>query len=132
MTDTITGLPLAGFWRRLAGYIIDLIILSAAGAFVSLALGSSAYMPVSIILHAAYWIGFIGAVGATPGMRAVGERVVRADTRLAPTWTDAVVRFLGMLVAGLTLDIGYLWAAWDARKQGVHDHLAHVIVVLDR
>lgn len=131
MDDPVTGLPLAGFWRRLGGYLIDSAVLSAAAALLFVALGPRAYVPMSGVLSLAYWVGFIGSIGATPGMRLVRERVARADTGFAPTWGDAIVRFLGMLVSGLTLNLGYLWVAVDGRKQGLHDHLARTVVILD-
>ncbi|MDI3297587.1 MAG: RDD family protein [Bacillota bacterium] len=130
MTDPVTGLPLAGFWRRAGGYLIDGVLVFAISLGVRLLLGRAAGFLDSLI-SVAYWVAFIGARGATPGMRAVGARVVRAEDGRVPTWADAVIRWLGMALCAVTLGVGYLWVAWDGRKQGLHDHIARTLVVMD-
>ena len=58
-------------------------------------------------------------------------QVVRADGKAVDLRT-AIVRFLGYIVCALTLGIGFLVAAFDARKQGLHDKIANTYVVCVR
>ncbi len=66
---------------------------------------------------------------ATPGKLAIGARVVDAATGQAITTRQGIVRCLGYFVAALPLFLGFLWVAFDPRKQGWHDKLAGTVVV---
>jgi uncharacterized RDD family membrane protein YckC len=72
------------------------------GAFILLYL---LLLAVSI----AYWIYFWGSSGQTIGMRLLRLRVVDANT-----WACY---------------IGWIWVAFDARKQGWHDKVANSVVI---
>jgi uncharacterized RDD family membrane protein YckC len=112
---------LAGWWRRFTGFLIDAVIVTALASLLHV---------IGAILAAAYWIFFVGYPGnATIGMRALGMRVVPADNRPTLTYMDALVRWLMMIVSGVCLDLGYLWAAWDPRRQTWHDKVARTLVV---
>ncbi len=39
-----------------------------------------------------------------------------------------VLRYIGYFLSALPLDFGFLWIAFDARKQGWHDKLASTVV----
>jgi uncharacterized RDD family membrane protein YckC len=55
-------------------------------------------------------------------------KVLRGDgTRVTAGYS--LLRFLGYVVCGLTLGIGFLWIAFDSRKQGIHDKIADTVVV---
>jgi uncharacterized RDD family membrane protein YckC len=41
----------------------------------------------------------------------------------------AIGRFVGYAISGIALDIGFIWVAFDARKQGWHDKIASTFVV---
>jgi len=117
---------LAGFWRRLLGYLIDGFLLAA----VSLLLGRPGAW-LSVLLSAAYWTFFVGYHDhATIGMRVLGMRVTPADGRPGVTYVDALVRWLMMIVGGAAFALGFLWAAWDPRRQAWHDKVARTLVVL--
>lgn len=68
-------------------------------------------------------------LGATPGKRAIGARVVDAATGDRLTTGQAVVRSLAYVVSALPLCAGFLWIAFDARRQGWHDKLARSVVL---
>jgi uncharacterized RDD family membrane protein YckC len=42
----------------------------------------------------------------------------------------AFLRFIGYLISGIVLFLGFIWAAFDGRKQGWHDKLAGTLVVI--
>ena len=54
---------LAGWWRRLIGYLLDGIVVGV----VSGALALAHLLPLSFVASAAYWIFFIGHDGSTLG-----------------------------------------------------------------
>ena len=69
---------------------------------------------------------------ATPGKIAIDAKIVDADTFEAPTTSQLLVRYLGYYVSTLGLFIGFLWIAFDPRKQGWHDKMANTVVVRSR
>jgi uncharacterized RDD family membrane protein YckC len=45
------------------------------------------------------------------------------------TFGLAFLRWVGYIVSGVFLYVGFLWVAWDGRKQGWHDKIAGTLVV---
>lgn len=111
--------PLAGFWRRVVGQLIDGLIVSAL----------SVVPFIGWLLGAAYWIAMLAVRGQTVGMMAMGVRIVRAEDGGTIDWGQPVVRFLMSLVSGMCLGLGYLWAAWDQRRRTWHDRVAGTLAV---
>src|SRR5207247_1545686 len=75
-----------------------------------------------------YNILFWTRLGATPGKLALGLRVV-ADDGTNPSMRAAVMRYIGYWLSYLGLGIGFITIAYDPRRQGWHDKLAHTFVV---
>jgi uncharacterized RDD family membrane protein YckC len=74
-------------------------------------------------LYLAYFTLFIGFRGQTPGKMICGLKVLRLDG--SPVgFGQAAIRTLGYYVNLFTLCIGFLWVAFDRRKQGLHDKIA--------
>jgi uncharacterized RDD family membrane protein YckC len=123
------ALEYAGFWIRLGAGIIDLLILGAFAAtlayfFPVLAIWLSGGILISIV----YWLGFWIWRGQTPGKMAAGIKIIRTDSSPVK-WQCAWRRCLGYLVSLITLFIGFIWVAFDSRKQGVQDKIADTYVV---
>jgi len=70
--------------------------------------------------------------GATPGKMMVKARIVNADTLQKPSTAQLTGRFFAYLVSFIPACLGFLWIAFDKRKQGWHDKLAGTVVVLDK
>ncbi|MEK7402143.1 MAG: RDD family protein, partial [Gemmatimonadota bacterium] len=66
---------------------------------------------------------------ATPGKMATRTRLVDATTGGTPSTKQCVVRYLGYFVSIAGFFAGFLWIAFDRRKQGWHDKLAGTVVV---
>ncbi len=66
---------------------------------------------------------------ATFGKMAIRAKIVDANTGGVPTTRQDIIRYFGYLVSLLPLGLGYLWIAFDSRKQGFHDKLAGTVVV---
>ena len=136
----------AGFWIRVVAYMIDgflinliLTLLVAVGLFGYVSgshmdtFGDLFYAAfntnwsflqlVDFLLTIAYFTFFLGTRGQTPGKMLCGLKVVRLNGN-AVTYGQAAVRTLGYYLNLLTLCIGFLWVAFDPRKQGLHDKIA--------
>jgi len=149
------ALEYAGFWIRLGASAIDSAILLFISWIISgtliavfqgnniatsgLSLGDiifrSRFILIPMIgimtgwlIEIAYLICFWAWRGQTPGKMAVGIKIIRTD-RSPITWANAILRYLGYIVSTLTLFIGFLWIAFDSRKQGLHDKIAGTYVV---
>lgn len=80
------------------------------------------FPPIAIIL---FWI----YRQATPGKMLFAARVVDADTGNNLTVGQSIGRYFAYFVSSLPLCLGFLWVAFDARKQGWHDKLAGTVVI---
>ena len=143
----------AGFWIRAAARVIDLILLLAAfqlfllvdrkgaeaGWWAASGIGDTIGSGRLLLENAArgflflgfpvlYYVSLHGAFGQTVGKMVLGIRVVNEDGS-SMTYRKAFFRWLGYLLCDLTLNIGYVWAAFDPRKQGLHDKVCRTIVV---
>ncbi|MBS7457351.1 RDD family protein [Coralloluteibacterium stylophorae] len=132
----------AGFWIRVGASLIDMILIALITIPLLLAAYGPAYLepdaplvagPVDVLLSyvlpAVATIAFWLWKRATPGKMAVSTQVVDARTGDTIGALQAVVRYIGYVVAGLPLGLGFLWVAFDGRKQGWHDKLARTVVV---
>jgi uncharacterized RDD family membrane protein YckC len=87
---------------------------------------------ISWILPAVAIVLFWISREATPGKMAIGARIVDAQSGEAPTARQLVVRYLGYYVSTIPLLLGFVWVAFDPRKQGWHDKMAGTVVVRSR
>ena len=138
-----------GFWRRFVALIIDSIIFYAAlwvlGRFLPIFVTQSASVasggvnieaelsPVGTILAIVLsWLYFAvtesSARGATVGKMALGLRVTDLSGGQI-SFLRATGRYFRKFVSGAILGIGYIMAAFTARKQALHDMMAQTLVV---
>lgn len=69
---------------------------------------------------------------ATPGKMAVSARVVDAKTGNTLTVGQSIGRLLAQGISALPLCLGFIWVAFDSRKQSWHDKLAGTVVIRPR
>lgn len=121
--------PRAGFWRRFGGAIIDGIIVGIVGLVLQISL-KGAGSALSILVGLAYFTLFVGGTrGQTPGMSAVGIRVISFDGSGSIGYGRAFIRWIGGYLSGIVIFLGFLWMLWDKEKQCWHDKLASDVVV---
>jgi uncharacterized RDD family membrane protein YckC len=65
----------------------------------------------------------------TFGQRAVGARVVDAETEESIPLGRSLIRTLAMVVSALPLGIGFWWALLDRRGRTWHDLIARTRVI---
>lgn len=149
--DDGTGVPVgerAGFWARLAAYVIDGIIVATTcyalyfvpgflyfAAIGQLGSNEPAPLAMAVVIFALCVIAGVGYPvcfwrwrGQTPGKMALGIRVVRSDGS-PPGWGAALLRFLGYVLAWVTADLLFLWIPVDRQGRGIHDRIAGTYVV---
>ncbi len=142
-TGPAAGFVYGGFWVRVLAFILDAIILGLITSALAPLLGMGATVQVdggtwqvnyganalSTLFGVAYFVGFWGWRGQTPGMMAFNMRVVRADDGGTIDWVRALLRYIGLIISFAVILIGVIWAAFDSRKQGWHDKIASTVVV---
>ena len=130
---------------RLGAGLVDVLVVVAGQ---SLLLGPLAYywslreltevsfLPVlasvtltvlALLLGAAYFIGFWGLRGATPGKQLFALRVTDEAGQAPIGLARAALRFLGYLLSAASLGIGFLMVAFVG--DGLHDRIAGTHVV---
>ena len=136
-----TAVHPVGFWARFAAMLVDSLLL----VLITVPILLWAYdtqtllrpvfvrgpvdLLVSWVLPVAATLVFWRYRSATPGKMLIGAVIVDAATLGRPSTRQLVIRYVGYLASILPLGLGFLWIAWDARKQAFHDKLANTLVV---
>jgi uncharacterized RDD family membrane protein YckC len=142
--------PLAGILRRFGAILLDglipmlifLPVAGFAGAFVYQGPPTETTLTIAIFIVMLTYLGLMcytafvfamWAYGLTPGKHLLGIGVVRQDTGLpVGFWRMALREIIGRWVAAIVCYLGYIWALFDANKQGWHDKIAKTLVVQTR
>jgi len=141
-------IPVIGFGRRLVASLIDMLVVGFLTFVLVVALSFAILLvdiftaykypdrefPVDtmtlwlgLILSVIYFVGYWAKSGQTIGKSVVGIRIVSKDgTPLS--WGKAILRYVGYLVSGFVLSLGFLWLAFDRKRQGWHDKIAGTYV----
>lgn len=129
----------AGFWIRFLALILDGIVLGligylvAGGEIVTIDMTDGINVSVNFfgantIIPIIYTLGFWMWKSATPGKMILGLKIVETDGKNISV-VKAVIRYLGYIVSGIVFLLGFIWAAFDGKKQGWHDKIAGTYVV---
>lgn len=127
----------AGFWIRVAAFIIDYIIVMV-GIWIVAFILADLFSGSPEIFTGAYLLAIVGVVlyyalmessekQATFGKMAVGIKVGdQYGKRIS--FANALGRYFSKIISALTLYIGFMMVGWDDRKQGLHDKIADTYV----
>ena len=136
-----------GFWYRVLASSVDTLLFSALVGLTFVIIYGQDYsltweyvyseddrgdvieFLVSWLLPAVLTLLFWEYKLATPGKMVISAKIVDADTMRRPTTRQWIIRYIGYFVSALPLGLGFLWVAFDPRKQGWHDKLANTVVV---
>jgi len=134
-----------GFWARVGASLVDTIwILPLVVVWLTLVSGGWRHVTLERVLEwsqssteqlllfavlALVIVPLWVRRSATPGKQLIGARIVDSSTLGPPTSRQLMIRYLGYLLATLPLGVGFLWIAFDPRKQGWHDKLARTVVI---
>jgi predicted GNAT family N-acyltransferase/uncharacterized RDD family membrane protein YckC len=139
--QAVPALVYIGFWARLAAALLDTVLWTLIAWPILLGYYGLDYLDKRGLFLG--WLDFVVTnvgpcvatvlfwrwKGATPGQMAVGARIIDARTGARPTTAQFIGRYLGFFLSALPLGLGFLWIAFDKRKQGWHDMLAQTVVV---
>jgi uncharacterized RDD family membrane protein YckC len=124
----------AGFWIRFVAILIDSILVAIVNSALAaiLNLNTNGRSGLQLLLGLIYYVFFWSSAspwpGQTIGSKLLNLRVIRTDgTDL--TISQSLIRYVGFFISGICLGIGFIWAAFDANKQGWHDKIAGTYVV---
>jgi uncharacterized RDD family membrane protein YckC len=129
-----------GFWPRVGASLIDTfallflvvpLMLWYFGGNWAYADGVTAFF-INWIAPAIAVVLFWRFRGATPGKMVISAVIVDARTFEEPTPGQLIGRYLGYYVSTIPLMLGFVWVAFDARKQGWHDKMANTVVIRKR
>ena len=140
---SMAGNP-AGFWIRVAAYLMDEAIISLAAILlmnifigmdpnesVKQLVGASTgwEIPLSTMFAgAAYYTFAIGQWGQTVGKAIMGLKVTRADgSRLS--FQRSFARYWAYLIPAIPLGLGFIAIALSSQKRGWHDLVCNTQVV---
>jgi uncharacterized RDD family membrane protein YckC len=143
-----------GFWARFLAMLIDnlwvgIILMLAIFAiygqeFMTMVMmtpdasvqmmgaaaqGAAGGFLVQLLLPAVLIVGFWVWKSATPGKMVVSAKIVDANTLGEPSTGQLIVRYVGYFISTFAFFLGFLWVAFDKRKQGWHDKIAGTLVI---
>lgn len=142
----LSSMDYAGFWIRVGATIIDSIIIGIVNFIISFSIvfiglrsaspddpsGAFMYLAISsllnMIIYIAYETYLTGKWGATVGKMACGLKVVTAEGEKI-TYLRSFARYFAKIVSSLILLIGYIIAAFDDEKRGLHDRICNTRVI---
>ena len=144
-------LEYAGFWLRLGAALIDGVLLVLLSVPFLLAIYGGDYLDpqareaaggMSILGGWDFFFNYVFPAvvtillwmkfQATPGKMAISAKIVDAKTGDKPTSAQCIGRYLAYFASAIPFGMGFLWVAFDKRKQGWHDKLAGTVVIRNR
>jgi uncharacterized RDD family membrane protein YckC len=136
----------AGFFSRLGGFVVDLLLIvlifdvvtSAIQFVISTLIGHTTRLNQLPVLPwliftlwaLAYLIYPVGAVGKTAGMSLVGLRIVKPDGSSVGT-REAVIRLIALPLSFIILCYGFVMILVHADHRALHDRIGGTAVVYD-
>lgn len=86
------------------------------------------YFFMTAFISMLYFTYFHGTTGQTLGKMIFGLKVVQT-TGENMTLGIGFLRWVGYIISTVVLSLGFLWIAFDRKKQGWHDKIAGTVVV---
>ena len=140
----------AGLFARLIAFIIDGFVLSLFAGLITFIISlisdidltlsnehftlvsetATTVLAVTLIFLEFLYFGILwGTYGKTIGMSIFDIKVVRTDGEPVGFFRSGLRGTVGYWISGLIFGIGYIWAAFDIRRQAWHDKIFDTIVV---
>lgn len=137
----------AGFFVRLAAYLVDCLIVWIALLVIRIPLAFSSFMNpdnfltrdfifrysiediVCYLLNAAYFVLLTYYSGATIGKKLLHLRVVSKEDRKLTFFEVAFRETIGRFLSALIINVGYFMIGVHKEKLGLHDMLSDTEVI---
>ncbi len=151
--DTLatTEIVYVGFWLRFLAFLLDSIAaflvisplialffgqtnpadfnLADSRELIEFLQKSMVHLAAETILLGVVFVMFWILKSATPGKMLIKSSIVDARTFGKASGGQSFVRYLGYFLSLIPFGLGFLWIAFDSRKQGWHDKLAGTVVI---
>ena len=144
----------AGFWIRFIAFVIDSIAatiliapviyfpvgeikiedynLQDPAQLTELLNRLSIQLSIETVIFGIIFILFWTFKSATPGKLLMRCSIVDAKSFGKASNTQNIIRYLGYFVSMFPAFLGFIWIAFDTRKQGWHDKMAGTVVIMGR
>lgn len=130
----------SGFITRLLALIIDGIIILTISFLLNLIIATltgqtsgygkgSPFQLIAALVSLVYEITLVTMYGATFGKMLLHIKVVSTNYQKVSFVQVLKRETIGRILSGLVLNLGYLWAAIDDKKQAWHDKIANTYVI---
>lgn len=137
-----SGVEYAGFWKRLAAWIIDSVLVWIVGIVLSLIFRPWVGpwrqihpMPVIFFWLIASWLYWSllesSSSQATVGKMALSIIVTDMEGKRI-SFARATGRHWAKIISSIILYIGHIMIAFTSKKQGLHDLIADCLVVVKK
>ena len=136
-----------GFGRRFAATLLDGVLIAflsviLIGLFGILSILVASFNPYSdsntfnilfiastVLVSVLYYVGmWIKSDGQTIGKSTLGIRIIRTDGSPLSVGRG-LLRYVGYIINGIIFSLGFIWVAFDGKRQGWHDKLAGTYVI---
>ncbi len=119
----------AGFWKRFVAIFIDGILVGIVTGLLTAAMDDNTARVITGILTWLYYAGMESSSRqATIGKSIMSIYVTDLDGQRI-SFLRATGRYFAKILSALILLIGFIMAAFTARKQALHDMLAGTLVL---
>lgn len=147
MQDNGSNLVYAGFFVRLAAYLMDMLLVSAVLLIVRLPIWATGlFNPQNIlvkdfifkysvadilfyVLTATYFVLLTYFTGSTLGKKLFNIKVISTEGRRFTFFEILFRETFGRFLSKIIIYIGYIMASADRQKRGLHDLLSDTCVV---
>ncbi|MGW0992845.1 RDD family protein [Streptomyces sp. NPDC002520] len=124
--------PYANWGQRFLGTLVDGLVFAVPYILVIVGKDNAALTAIGgiALLALAIWqLIQEGRTGQTVGKKALGIRLVKEDTGQPIGVGMAFVRRIAHFLDSLACYLGWLWPAWDAKRQTFADKVCSTIVI---
>lgn len=140
-----------GFWARFVAFLVDSTVASIimaplvtkiAGEFIladydlsndaqrlEMLQRLTTQLSLDLVFMGTIFVLFWVYKNATPGKMLFKSVIVDARTLGPPSTGQNIIRYLAYYLSLIPFGLGFIWIAFDARKQGWHDKLARTVVI---
>jgi hypothetical protein len=111
--------------QRLIAHLIDYGVL-----LIPMGITAIIFPFFAPFLALAFNVAFWSTRGATPGKKFMGLLIIDADGNYL-TVERSIIRYLGYIISGIFLAMGFFWIYFDLNNQGWHDKFSKSFVVIE-
>jgi uncharacterized RDD family membrane protein YckC len=136
--------PLATWGQRVIAYLVDALILTVG--WIAVAIAGAVFGAIVDVLGvlvtlvgylgmfavSLYFFYMTGAVGASPGKKLMGLKVVGIRTGQPIGGGLGIVRYLAHIVDALVCYLGFLLPLVDKQRQTIADKIMSTVVLADQ